>query len=261
MAGLLGLLKRLPLLVGVAWLLACVLLYLAQRQLIYLPQESGTPTALLRLPNEAGEQRVAVQEHSGSEALIYFGGNAEDVSWTLGELAQQFPGRALYLPHYRGYGGSAGEPSQAALTTDALALFDHVQKKHARVAVIGRSLGSGVAMQLAAQRPVSRLVLVTPFASLRSVAAHHYPWLPVSLLLKDQFDSAALAGKLRVPTLVMLAGRDQVMPASSSRQLIAALGERSQIHEFTQADHNDIAGQADYYPTLKAFLAQFHGRP
>lgn len=255
----LRLLKRLPLLLAIAWLLACALLYTVQRQLLYMPQAGGLKTAELRLPSEVGAQVVAVQARPGQAALIYFGGNAEDVSYTLGELAQQFPELALYLPHYRSYGGSAGEPSQAALTADALALFDYVQQKHAQVAVIGRSLGSGVAMQVAAARPVSKLALVTPFASMRSVAAYHYPWLPVSLLLKDQFDSAAVAEQVRAPALVLLAGRDQVVPASSSQQLIAAFGARSQVRAFAQAGHDDIAGEPDYFPTLKAFFADFHG--
>lgn len=246
-------------LAAIAWLLACALLYVVQRQLLYMPQASGLKTAELRLPSEVGAQVVAVQERIGSAALIYFGGNAEDVSWILGELAQHFPERALYLPYYRGYGGSAGEPSQAALTADALALFDYVQQKHAQVAVIGRSLGAGVAMQVAAARPVSKLALVTPFASMRSVAAYHYPWLPVSWLLKDQFDSVAVADQVRAPTLVLLAGRDRVVPASSSQQLIVAFGTRSQVRAFEQADHDDIAIEPDYFPTLKAFFADFHG--
>lgn len=261
MLAVLRLLKRLPLLLAIAWLIACALIYAEQRQLLYMPQVSDLKTAELRLPNEVGVQVVAVQARPSPAALIYFGGNAEDVSYTLGELAQQFPELALYLPHYRGYGSSAGEPSQAALTADALALFDYVQQKHTQVAVIGRSLGSGVAMQVAAARPVSKLALVTPFASMRSVAAYHYPWLPVSLLLKDQFDSAAVADQVRAPVLVLLAGRDQVVPAASSQQLIAALGARSQVRAFAQAGHDDIAIEPDYFPALKAFFADFHGRP
>lgn len=250
---------RMACLLVIAWLLASALMYAVQRQLIYMPQGRGVATALLRLPGETGEQLIAVQEKTGADALIYFGGNAEDVSYTLGELAAQFPGYALYLPHYRGYGGSAGEPSEAALTADALALFDHVQQKHARVGVIGRSLGSGVAMQVAAARPVAGLALVTPFASMTSVAAYHYPWLPVSLLLKDRFDSAAVAGKVDAPSLVLLAGRDQVVPPDSSRQLIASFANPPYVHAFADADHNDIALEPGYYPALKAFFANHRG--
>jgi fermentation-respiration switch protein FrsA (DUF1100 family) len=258
---LLRLVRRLAYLLAGTWLLITVLMYFMQRHLMYIPQERGIETALLRLPSDAGEQLVAVQERAGDEALIYFGGNAEDVSYTLGELAVQFPDRAIYLPHYRGYGGSAGEPSQAALTADALALFDHVQKQHARISVIGRSLGSGVAMQLAGVRPVARLVLVTPFDSMASVAGQHYPWLPVRLLLKDHFDSAAIASKVKAPCLVLLAGLDRVIPLESSQQLIASFAQQPRVHAFPEADHNDISGMPTYYPALKSFLADSsHGK-
>lgn len=250
---------RMVCLLVIAWLLASASMYLVQRQLIYVPQGRGVATDLLRLPSEAGEQLVAVKDSAGADALIYFGGNAEDVSYTLGELAAQFPDYALYLPHYRGYGGSAGEPSEAALTVDALALFDHVQQNHAGVGVIGRSLGSGVAMQVAAVRPVARLALVTPFASMTSVAAYHYPWLPVWLLLKDRFDSAAVAGKVLAPSLVLLAGRDQVVPPENSRQLIAAFAQPPLVHTFADADHNGIAVEPGYYTALKAFFADHRG--
>lgn len=250
---------RMLYLLVIAWLLVSALMYVVQRQLIYVPQGRGVATALLRLPGEAGEQLVAVKEKTGADALIYFGGNAEDVSYTLGELAAHFPGFALYLPHYRGYGGSAGEPGEAALTADALALFDHVQQNHARIGVIGRSLGSGVAMQVAAARPVAGLALVTPFASMTSVAAYHYPWLPVRLLLKDRYDSAAVAAKVAAPSLVLLAGRDQIVPPDSSRQLIASFAHPPYVQAFADADHNDIALEPGYYPVLKAFFADRHG--
>jgi uncharacterized protein len=250
---------RMLYLLVIAWLLASALMYVVQRQLIYVPQGRAVDTALLRLPGEAGEQLVTVQQGAGDDALIYFGGNAEDVSHTLGELVAQFPDYALYLPHYRGYGGSAGEPSETALTADALALFDRVQQDHARIGLIGRSLGSGVAMQVAAARPVAGLALVTPFASMTSVAAYHYPWLPVSLLLKDRFDSAAVADKVVAPSLMLLAGRDQVVPPESSRQLIAGFAHPPLVRTFTDADHNDIAAEPGYYSALKAFFADYRG--
>ena len=90
-------------------------------------------------------------------------------------LADAFPDHALYLLHYPGYGGAPGKPSEAAIAADALALFDRVAPQHPRVVVIGRSLGSGVAVQVASARPVARLVLVTPYDSLEEIAAKHVP--------------------------------------------------------------------------------------
>ena len=119
--------------------------------------------------------------HPGPRALIYFGGNAEDVSLTRAELAVLLPDTPLYLLHYRGYGGSEGSPSEAALRADARALHAHVAERHSAVTVVGRSLGTGPAVHLAATRPVQRLVLLVPFDSLLAVARGAMPRLPVDL--------------------------------------------------------------------------------
>ena len=101
-----------------------------------------------------------------------------------------FPDRSLFLVNYRGYGGSSGQPSEAALFADALAIFDHVRREHSEIAVMGRSLGSGVAVLVASERPVEQLVLVTAFDSLVNVAREYLRWLPVGRLLRDRYDSA-----------------------------------------------------------------------
>lgn len=251
---------RLAYLAFLAWLSVCAGVYFLQRQMLYLPQPRHVATPLLTLPTPAGDVLVAVREQVGPDALIYFGGNAEDVSLTLDELAQLFPGHALYLLHYRGFGGSAGEPAEAALVADALALFDTVRARHAKVALIGRSLGSGVAIQLAARRPIQRLVLVTPFDSVEQVAARVYPWLPVRWLLKDRFDSTAHAPGVKAPTLVLTAGRDQVVPGENSRRLIASFPSALVVHRaFPAADHDDVSSQPGYGEALKNFLLPAQG--
>lgn len=248
-------LRRLLYCAVIVWLLACTFLFVVQRKLLYMPQPRHLTAPLLQLQSDAGPVLVSVQDRPGADALIYFGGNAEDVSQILPKLAQSFPDRALYLLHYRGFGGSAGEPTQEALVADALALFDLVRQKHVQVGVIGRSLGSGVAMQLAAVRPVARIALITPFASVTSVAEYSYPWMPVRWLLKDQFDSAAIAQKVTAPCQVLLAGQDQVVPLDSSRQLLRSFARPPVVRIFQNADHNDIATAPDYFPVLKAFFA------
>src|SRR5260370_41081884 len=100
---------------------------------------------------------VSTRPKDGSHALIYFGGNAEDVSLNMPSLSAGFPDSAIYLLHYRGYGGSSGRPSEGALFADALTLFDQVHSKHPDVDVVGRSLGSGIAVYVASLRPVTRL--------------------------------------------------------------------------------------------------------
>jgi pimeloyl-ACP methyl ester carboxylesterase len=206
----------------IAYLFACLMLYATQRNYIYFPVPRDTAQPAITLATDAGDVFASTRELAGPKALVYFGGNAEDVSQTVPELAFAFPDRAIYALHFRGYGGSAGTPSEAALVADGLALFDRVHADRADIVVIGRSLGSGVAVQVAAARPASRLVLVTPYDSLVAVGAAQFPVFPVRWLMKDPFDSAARAPGLTVPTTLIVAGRDEVVPMASTRRLQAA---------------------------------------
>jgi hypothetical protein len=228
-----------------AWLGMCLLLFLFQRSLIYfpVPPVAGDVASSFWLETPHARLRISARRGpEGSPAIVYFGGNAEDVAQTLPDLSLVFPDHALYLMHYRGYGGSSGRPSEPALAADALALFDEVQRRHPSVVAIGRSLGSGVAVQLAAQRPVQRLVLVTPFDSLRAVAQRHYPWVPVDWLLRERFESDSLAGTLRMPTTLIVAGRDEVVDPSHAHRLFKAFEPGvALLHELPQAGHNDIS--------------------
>src|SRR5687768_4325056 len=146
---------------------ACLMLFATQRNLIYFAvPRTNTTAPTLALKTDAGDVLVSTRAVEGKRAIVYFGGNAEDVSQSVPDLAVAFPDRAIYALHYRGYGGSAGSPAQAGIVADALALHDLVQSDHDDIVLIGRSLGSGVAMQVAGARPATRLVLVTPFDSL-----------------------------------------------------------------------------------------------
>jgi uncharacterized protein len=229
--------------------LACAALYLFQRSLIYFPQPAAVKTELTRI-NPATDD-IAVQASTraaaGTEALLYFGGNGEDVSQSLAPLAEAFPAHAVYLLHYRGYGSSGGTPSEDAIQTDALALFDRVHRQHPNVTVIGRSLGTGVAMRLASQRPVARLVLVTPYDSLQALAQGQFPWFPVRWLLKDRFDSGRHVAQVRAPTLLLMAEHDEVIPAASTEQLFARFPKgAATLQVVPGASHNTIGAHPSY---------------
>lgn len=154
--------------------------------------------------------------------MIYFGGNAEDVSITRNMLAELLPDTDLYLLHYRGYGGSEGHPSEAAIRADARALYAFVAQRHRQVSVAGRSLGTGPAVHLAALQPVQRLVLLVPFDSLLAVARAAMPWLPVDWLLLDRWEADAEAPKVKAPTTIVAAPRDQVVPVRHAEALAQA---------------------------------------
>lgn len=236
-----------------AYVLACAGIYAMQDGLIYHPMRAtaANTTGTMVLPDADARVLVSVRERPGAAAMVYFGGNAEDVAASEPDLAEAFPGHALYLLHYRGYAGSGGTPSEPSLRRDAIALFDLVQARHPNVVVVGRSLGSGLAMQVAASRPAQRLVLVTPYDSLSNVAATYYPWLPVRWLMRDQFDSAALAPGIRAPTLLLIAGQDQVIPALSSARLFARFLPGIAVRRILAgAGHNDISADPRYAALL-----------
>lgn len=239
------------------YLILCAALFVFQRSLIYFPQpaslDSEDTRMTMAMPD--AEIRVTVHERAGSRALIYFGGNAEDVSRNLPEFSEAFPDYSLYLLHYRGFGGSGGSPSEAAIAEDALALFDQVYASHPKVALLGRSLGSGVAVRLASQRPVERLILVTPYNSLEEIAARQYPWVPVKWLLKDRFQSGRYAAHIRVPTLLLAASDDEVIPRASTERLLQSFPDGvATLKVVADSAHNSISERPQYLQWIEDVL-------
>jgi pimeloyl-ACP methyl ester carboxylesterase len=245
-----------PLSVAVlAYLGLCAAMFVLQRSMIYLPPPgaAGGPVTKLSTPTTA--LWVSTRPRDGPEALIYFGGNAEDVSLNLQSFAAAFPDRALYLHHYRGYGGSPGRPSEAALHEDAVALFDLVQARHPDTAVMGRSLGAAVAVRLASRRPVSRLLLVTPFDSLVDLAARHYPIFPVRWLLRDRFESRPFAPVVQAPTLLVAAEHDEIVPRASTELLLSRFASGvATLKVIPRTHHNDLSDSPLYLEILQTAL-------
>jgi pimeloyl-ACP methyl ester carboxylesterase len=236
----------------------CLGLYAMQRSMIYYPQPGAaeSPDSTLTIPVHGAMLRVSVRALASPKALIYFGGNAEDVSLNLPAFSSAFPDRALFLVHYRGYGGSSGKPSEEALRSDALALFDRVHSEYSDIAVIGRSLGSGVAIRLAGHRPVSSLVLVTPYDSIQELAARQFPYLPIRWLLTDKFESWRYAPVIRAPTLLLAAANDEVIPRSSTEKLYGAFSPGVASLKFIPGmGHNTVSTNAQYLEEIRAALA------
>jgi pimeloyl-ACP methyl ester carboxylesterase len=232
----------------------CAALFVFQRKLIYYPKPRsyGEGVAVMELASGGERIVVSTRPHDGPGALIYFGGNAEDVSYNMPSLASAFPDRAIYLLHYRGYGGSSGSASEEALVADGLALFDRVHGQHRNVVVVGRSLGSGVAVRVASSRAVERLVLVTPYDSLVAAAAAQFPYLPVRWLLRDRFESGRYAPQVSAPTLIIAAERDEVIPHEDARLLRTRFKDGvASFVVIAGATHNSISE----FPEYKELLA------
>ena len=205
-------------------------LWLRQEQLIFYPQPLADSSATLAehvMTVVAGDGTMlsgwVLPQQAAAPLVIYFGGNAEEISPQLAQLPQLLGASAAGF-NYRGYGASGGSPGETQLRADALVVFDAALAKLGQPArqtiVIGRSLGSHLAAYVAAHRPVGGLILVTPFDSIQQLAADRYRLFPVRHLLRHPFDTAALTAQITAPTHAYLAEHDDVVPAISSHRLL-----------------------------------------
>ena len=238
---------------------ACWFLHAKQREMIYYGWTTTADVAStdFELKRADATLRGWKVNRGQPDPILYFGGNAERIEANREAFARWFPGRSVYLVAYRGYGASTGEPSEAALVSDALALFDETQRLHPGqgIAVIGRSLGSGIASQLAAQRPVARLALITPFDSMVATAKAHYPVFPVGWLLDERYESDKALKTFGAPVLIVHAGLDEVVPEANTVRLIAALSKPPTTVRIANADHNDISAHPEFESALSEFLS------
>ncbi|OFZ98697.1 MAG: hypothetical protein A3H35_08085 [Betaproteobacteria bacterium RIFCSPLOWO2_02_FULL_62_17] len=259
-----------------AYITLVALAYFYQDVLIFMPQarsERELQAVLsrhraveeVRLPADDGVTLhgwfLGSGRAQGSRAplLVYYGGNAEEVSWLLGE-AGRFAGYSLLLVNYRGYGGSGGKPGESVLYADALRIFDYAASRAdvdaTRMVIMGRSLGSAMAVHVAARRAARAVVLVSPYDSMVALGRRHHPYLPVSMLLRHRFEALADAPRANAPLLALVASRDSIVPVEHSRRLVGAWGGPSAWRVIEGADHNDISDSPAYWQAIAAFLAQ-----
>ena len=238
------------------YLVVAMLLVIFQRQFLYFP----TPDVSHNFPVmslESGDETINVitLNPQRAKAILYFGGNAETVLYNAQDFADWLPDHTIYLLNYRGYGGSTGSPTEQGLYADALALYDKIHQSHDTVSVIGRSLGSGVATLLATQRPLTSVVLITPYDSIRQVAQDLLPIYPMSLLLKDQYDSLSRTGQINARVLIITAENDRVIPAKHSDALFKAFADQqAQLTVIDGADHNNLSSAPEYRKSLIDFI-------
>jgi fermentation-respiration switch protein FrsA (DUF1100 family) len=266
---LLGTLRDLVLAIVLGYAAIAALVWLVQERMMFFPRAAqarvepppGWTIEQVRPTMRDGTMLAGVLVRPSMERgplVIYFGGNAEEVTESAPSARASYGERAVLLLNYRGYGGSGGSPSEKSLVADAVEIFDWAIARPdvdpERVAVHGRSLGSGVAVQLAAARPARCVLLTSPFASALEVARAAYPWLPVGLLMRHPFDSLAHAPRLSMPLLVLIGTRDATIAPEQSERLAAAWAgpvERVRIEGF---GHNDLSLNPAYDAAVGAFL-------
>ncbi len=197
----------------------------------------------------------------GRALILYFHGNGGSL-WNrrgrAGLVAQD--GRGLLMVSYRGYGASTGDPSEAGLRVDADAAYAWLARyAPARIVLYGESLGTGVAVRLATEVPVGGLVLDAPYTSTADVARTLFRYVPVALLMRDQFRSVDRIGRVHVPLLVMHGSRDGVIPIAQGRALYAAANEPKRFLELPDVDHVGVLEHGGL-ATLGTFLNEVEAR-
>jgi len=250
-------------LVSIAALLAGIyiafsaFLYLYQRKLIFfpVPADSEFSAEEISIDNQGTRLRGWILNPGNPGAIVYFGGNSEMITHRRDFFADVFREYTVYLFNYRGYGNSEGKPSQVGLFSDALAIYDSIAGRHDSIIAYGRSLGSGVAVYLAAMRPLEKLILLTPYDSVAAIGQKSYPLFPVRYLIKDRFDSAALADRIEVPVLITAAELDREIKLSHTLALKQAFTRAPvDFQVIAGAAHNDIVDFPDYRDAVRDFV-------
>ena len=230
------------------------LMYFTQRSLMYFPETIRTAPADAGLPEA---QEMVLDTADGEKIIVWHVPPRDDKPVVL-----DFPGNGGALRHrvaryrpliadgfglvavsYRGYGGSSGRPSEDGLLEDANAAYAFAKVRYPAEGFVlwGESLGTGVAVALAAVKPIARLVLEAPFSSAVDVAASAYPFVPVRWLMKDQFRSDLRIGKVTAPVLIIHGERDDVIPIASAERLYALITAPKRFLRIAGAGHGDLA--------------------
>lgn len=271
MSGAPRVLTTLILVVVLAYVGVCALLYAVQDRLVWFP---GPPPAVdpgvLGLPYE--EARITTEDGaalhawfvpSGPEAVLVSHGNAGTVAERL-PLADAFlrMGRSVLLYDYRGYGRSEGRPDEEGTYRDAVAAFDWLVARGfapGQITAYGESLGAAVSVELAQRREPARLVVEHAFVSVPEIGARVYPWLPVRLLARIHYNSLDDAPELHLPVLVVHSPEDELVPIGHGRRLYDALPGPKRFLE-TGGGHNDggFLQRAEWRETVRQFLNGQH---
>jgi fermentation-respiration switch protein FrsA (DUF1100 family) len=241
--------------VGALYLVILVALFLGQRALLFpasAQQASAAQAGLegvqdVALTTPDGERLVGWWRppRPGRAVILYFhgnGGSLYDRRFRVRGLLEG--GRGVLAVSYRGYSGSTGSPSETGLHTDARTAYAWVTQGYEaeRIVLYGESLGSGVAVRLAAERPVGGLILDAPFTSTADVARRLYAWLPVGLLMRDQFPSIDVIGAVKAPILILHGERDGVTPIGLGERLFEAAPEPKRMVRLPGGHEGNMEG-------------------
>ena len=238
--------------VATGYLALTALMYFAQRGLMYFPETVRTSPAAAGFPqaqevwlNSADGERVIawhVPPRDDKPVVLYFHGNGGSLRLRAGRFQRIVAaGVGLVGLSYRGYGGSTGTPTEQGLIEDARAAYAFAAERYpGRIAVWGESLGTGVAIALAGEKPVTHVILDAPYTSTLDVAADLYWFLPVRFLMKDQFRSDLRIKKVKAPVLILHGDADDIIPIRYGERLLAMVPGDKRLVRFAGGYHGDL---------------------
>ena len=265
MAGVAGL-------ASVLWLGLSAAMAANQRRLVFNPtikrevdhpRSAGHRTRLVVIRGADGTRLagwlMTPQVPGPHPGIIYFGGRSEEVSWVARDAGKLFPNMTVLAMNYRGYGNSHGDPAEQHMVDDGRLLYDWLAaRSHVdphRIGVVGRSLGSGVAVQVAMQRPAHSVVLITPYDSILAIAKRKFRAMPIETILRHRFESIKYAPSLMAPTFVLRAAFDDVVPHSHTDLLVQKLGRLHGDEVVPGSDHMNIPYLAATQERIASFLS------
>ena len=259
-------LKIFSVLLLLAYAAICAFMYSQQRSLLYFPQVEESEYSKQFESFEMGFQNQDIRLHgwgriqqvsSENPLLIYYGGNGDEASRNM-PLMSRLGARNFLLMNYRGYGRSEGQPEEQSLKSDALFIFDEVIRKYGiesdLIVIVGRSLGSGLATYIASKREVAKVILITPYDSIVNVAKNRFPFLPVSLLMNQRFESDKLAVSIEEPMLCLIAEKDYVVPNQHAHSLCDVWQGKMKKITLAGTGHNNISGHPEFAKAIKGFI-------
>lgn len=247
-----------------AYLAAAGYLFLVQRDHVFQPSGALADPAALGLVGVEIVNLIAKDGTSltgwyipaapGKPTLLYFHGNAGNVSERAPRFRQvALSGFGVLAMSYRGFAGSGGSPTETALFSDALETFDWLAARSDSVVLHGELLGTAIATYVAAERPAAALVLEAPFSAVLDIAAATYPWLPVSLLMRDPFLSRDHIRRVDEPVMILHGTADRVIPVQSGRRLFEAADEPKELVIVDGAGHLEL-WKRGLWPIVLDFL-------
>jgi fermentation-respiration switch protein FrsA (DUF1100 family) len=256
----------------IGYLGGLAVLFFKQRQFVFpiprtvrtAPEAAGFPEAEEHILTTADGEKVIVWHvpaKPGHAVVLYFPGNGDFLAGSVSRFRDiTSDGTGLVALSYRGYAGSSGSPSEQGLLQDAAAAYAFTSARYSadRIVLWGFSLGTGVAVALAAEQPVGKLILEAPYTSMADVAALHFRMVPVRWLLRDQFHSDERIARVTAPLLIMQGERDLTIPIKFGERLFALGHEPKQFVRFPEGGHDNL-GDYGAMETARQFIGGPNG--